>query len=298
MLPNFFLPLTSAWNTHRPRSSVRKSLVGPRAEEELAQRLGGLVGDLDGVLQDGLGDALLGGERGRLGGEEAAEVLVGLGVLGALQLPLQRLDPHRHEVDVLQEDPSPLLHAPLQRLLRHGLLPLPHADVDKLAVFDGEALGLEQRVEVGDDVGAWEEVEEHGGLRRGLPVDGKDIEGLLVNVPLAQRWILSHPLPHGARQAIRSHLTQEDELLEVADLLLEALELLASVRSRPGGLRQPGLHLGVERGRVEALPAEDDEANFVWVEHLVADEHLERDGRREEKLVLVEEPAPAEVEHL
>ena len=47
------------------------------------------------------------GERRRLGGEEAAEVVVArLG--GDLELPLERGEPRLHQVDVLQEGPAAL----------------------------------------------------------------------------------------------------------------------------------------------------------------------------------------------
>mmetsp|Transcript_13784 Transcript_13784/g.32109 ORF Transcript_13784/g.32109 Transcript_13784/m.32109 type:complete len:470 (-) Transcript_13784:16-1425(-) len=314
---------------------VDESLVKrlPGAEQVGAERLGRLVGDFDGVLQDGLGDGLLRGERGRLRREEAAEVGVSA-LLRLLKLALQGLDPHGHEVDVLQEDPAALLHAAVEGLLSHGLLPLPHRDVDKLAVVNSEALLLEEGVNVAHNVCTGEQVEEHGGLGCRLAVDAEDVEGLLIDKHLAK--VRVDHVAKASRHAVRAHGAQKAHLLKGSELRVVAggvlclwgLELHPLVPELGGGLhvgselgkgpnfdqtadalpnilRKEGAELHVHGGWVHVLGAPRHVSNLCCVERTrvfgrgadigVAEQDLEEDGGDKEKLVLIEEATAGKV---
>mmetsp|Transcript_20164 Transcript_20164/g.48101 ORF Transcript_20164/g.48101 Transcript_20164/m.48101 type:complete len:711 (+) Transcript_20164:1150-3282(+) len=308
----------------------------PGAQQVGAQRLGRLVGNLDGVLEDRLGDRLLPRERGRLGGEEAAEVGVGA-FLRLLQLALERLDPQRHEMDVLQEHPAALLHAPLQRLLRHGLLSLSHGNVDELAVLHGEPLLPQKRVQIADNVGARKEVEEARRLRRRLPVDIEDVERLLVDEHLAK--LVEDQRPQRGRQPVRTRRAQQAQLLKLCGIRVLArrrfqlrafqLDPLVPLLGRslnvsrqlgegrhlgqaadrlPDALRHEVLHLGVHGGGAHVLGSLDHEQHLLWVEESselirsldvrVALQNLEEDAGHEQQLVLVEQTSSREVVHL
>lgn len=66
---------------------------------------GRLVGDLDGVLQDALGDDVALGAGGRLGADEHAVVIVAAGAV-PLQLLVQGAQPPGYQVDVLRPRPG------------------------------------------------------------------------------------------------------------------------------------------------------------------------------------------------
>ena len=117
--PNLRRPSASEWKKQSAKSIGRCAVGLGRLVERLLREervgaaqvgleVGGrLVGHLDRRLQDALGHRLLRGQRRRLRGEEAAEVVVArLG--GDLERALELGQPRLHQVDVLQEDPAAL----------------------------------------------------------------------------------------------------------------------------------------------------------------------------------------------
>lgn len=66
---------------------------------------GRLVGDLDGVFQDALGDDVALGAGGRLGADEHSVVFVAAGAV-PLKLLVQGAQPPGHQVDVLRPRPG------------------------------------------------------------------------------------------------------------------------------------------------------------------------------------------------
>jgi hypothetical protein len=97
------------------------------------QILGSLIGDLDGVLQDRLGDNVHVGEWGRLRGNEATEAFLG-DFGGVLQVPLEQNGPFLHEMQVLEHDPGSLNSSSVDGLFGSLLLTLTHGNVDEFAV--------------------------------------------------------------------------------------------------------------------------------------------------------------------
>mmetsp|Transcript_17843 Transcript_17843/g.45064 ORF Transcript_17843/g.45064 Transcript_17843/m.45064 type:complete len:573 (-) Transcript_17843:2097-3815(-) len=314
---------------------VNETLVKclPGTQQVGTKRLRWLVRDLDRVLENRLRNGLLRRKRGGLRRKEAAEVWVGT-LLRLLELTLKGLDPHRHQVDVLQEDPSSLLHAPIKRLLCHRLLPLPHGNVDKLPILDGVSLLLEQRINVANNVCSREEVEEHGCLGGRLAVDAEDVESLLIDKHLAKVGV-DH-VAKSSSHAVGAHSTKQAHLLEgrqrrivarwvlglwclelhplipqlgrclhVSCQLGEGTHLDKPADALPDLLREECAKLHIHGGGVHVLGTPGHVGNLSSIESSgvlgrcadirVAQQDLEEDGCHKEQLVLIKEPSAGEV---
>mmetsp|Transcript_46018 Transcript_46018/g.147044 ORF Transcript_46018/g.147044 Transcript_46018/m.147044 type:complete len:435 (-) Transcript_46018:172-1476(-) len=140
-------------------------IVGPHVEFEPVR---GLRHHLERALEDAQGEPVRG-----VRGHPEAEVLVRL--VDLLHDLLQRLEPAREQVAVLQHHPLPARGARLQHLLRLGAHALPERHVLELRPRL-EAHLLPQLEEVERRVRARGEHEDHGRHRRRLPEDARVVD--------------------------------------------------------------------------------------------------------------------------
>ena len=219
-----------------------------RAGQILLHPLGGFVGQLDAVLQEGDGEAAL--QRGRgFRGQEQPEVFVR--PLGELvhRLLQRAVGPVNREVDVLQEHPPAALVEVLQIVHRDGLLALPQRDARVLAVVGGVPELAPEVLHRRRDVHAGGEEDEHGRARRRIFERRRQVKGIRRDVPLAEGV-----LDEGAERVghpVRSQRPEQQQLLELLHLLPVARHrfLLRSLQLHPLAPALGGAHEVVpERG--------------------------------------------------
>mmetsp|Transcript_7954 Transcript_7954/g.9556 ORF Transcript_7954/g.9556 Transcript_7954/m.9556 type:complete len:347 (-) Transcript_7954:1418-2458(-) len=207
------------------------------------QILRSLVRNLDGVLEDGLGNDFLVGQTWGLRRDEASEVDVAIMLDGLLESALELLHPVSHQMDVLDHEPVTLLGGFLEGVHGDLLLTLTHGNVceglfvGSLAVLGADALHIWRGVHTG------EEHEESGGLHSHLVVHDLHIEGWLLDVLNAKR--LQDVLSEGTLETVRSEGSQKQDSVEESNVLealgeLSGLGLLVAVPLLP--LKGLGLH--------------------------------------------------------
>jgi len=130
-----------------------------RAQHVTLDVLRCFVGDLERVLQDGLGDDLHPRQWRCFAGEEATELLV-RGRRDLVELEFEHTGPRGHQVDVVERDPVAVLCSLHERLVCAFLLSLPHGDLNQRVVGNAFVLLLSNVADVGGRLDSREEHEE------------------------------------------------------------------------------------------------------------------------------------------
>lgn len=157
---------------------------GETASNVGLQILGSLVGDLDGTLEDRLGDDVHPGEGWGFRGNETSEVLVaGLGDFFQITFqPVLPDQPGLHQMHVLEHHPGTIRGSVEQSLLSSGLLTLSHGNVHEFSVGDGDIEFMSDVLDLGGWVHTGEQHEEDRGVGSGLIIRFHHVERSLLDV--------------------------------------------------------------------------------------------------------------------